>query len=175
MIICVSAFLLAILYKPILKIFYPIKYEEIVSEAAQTYGVEKEFIYAIIKCESGFDENAHSCAGAVGLMQIMPGTFKWLQNYTQGSKMSEKELSDPKTNIMYGTLLISILRKKYHNDETVLSSYNAGESVVKRWLSDKTISEDGVKLDNIPYKETKDYVNRVKTARWIYKKLYFEL
>ncbi len=157
------------------RIFYPIKYEDIVSEASQTYSVEKELIYAIIKCESGFDEHAHSHAGAIGLMQLMPETFEWLQTYTHNSKLNESELKNPKINIMYGTLLISILRKKYISDEIVLSSYNAGESVVKRWLSDKKVSADGIKFDNIPYKETRDYISRVKTTKKLYKKLYFEL
>ena len=153
--------------------FYPIKYEKMVSEASETYGVEKELIYAIIKCESGFDEHACSHAGAVGLMQIMPETFKWLQTQDSGLATNEKELKNPRTNIMCGTFLISMLRKKYRSDDTVLSSYNAGESVVKRWLNDKSTSADGVNLDNIPYKETRDYVKRVKTAKNFYKKLYF--
>lgn len=169
----VSAFLTAVLYKPVLKMFYPIKYEDIVTEASETYGVEKELIYAIIKCESGFDEHACSHAGAVGLMQIMPETFKWLKANNSDSQLHEKELENPRTNIMYGTLFISMLRKKYISDDTILSSYNAGESTVKRWLSNKSISADGVKLDNIPYKETKDYVNKVKAAKKFYKNLYF--
>ncbi len=171
---CALIFLVAVSYKPLLRFFYPIKYQETVSKASETYGVEKELIYAIIKCESGFDEHARSRAGAVGLMQIMPETFKWLQTQTSDSKLSKEKLEDPKINIMYGTLLISILRRKYSNDDTVLSSYNAGDSVVKRWLGDKKISADGIKLDNIPYKETRNYVNKIKTAKKIYKKLYFE-
>ncbi len=157
-----------------LKAFYPIKYEDIVSKDSETYGVEKELIYAIIKCESGFDENARSPADAVGLMQITPDTFKWLQKYIPESHFGEDELKNPEVNIAYGTLLISILRKKYSTDETVLSAYNAGETVVKRWLSDKNVSKDGVNFNTIPYKETRDYVNRVKTAKKIYKKLHFE-
>lgn len=169
----ISAGLASVLYKPVLKIFYPVKYEESVTKASKIYGVEKELIYAIIRCESGFDERAFSRAGAVGLMQIMPETFKWLHRYDSDPEPEKKELGDPETNIMYGTLLVSILRKKYNSDDLVLSSYNAGDSVVKRWLSDKKVSRDGINLSDIPYKETKDYVNKVKTAKKFYKKLYF--
>jgi soluble lytic murein transglycosylase len=153
--------------------FYPVKYEETVLEASATYGVEKELIYAIIKCESGFDEHAHSHAGAVGLMQIMPETFRWLQTCDSDLKLNEKDLENPETNIKCGTLLISMLRKKYGDEDIVLSSYNAGISVVRRWLNDKSVSADGVHLHNIPYKETKDYVSRVKIAKKFYKELYF--
>ena len=74
---------------------------------------------------------------------------------------------------MYGTLLISLLLEKYGDEEVALCAYNAGETVVKRWLDNKNISKDGKTLENIPYKETRRYVKRVKRAKKIYKMLYF--
>ena len=71
-----------------MKSFYPIKYKTEVEEASNNYGIEKELIYAIIKCESGFDKEAHSHANAIGLMQITPDTFKWLQLYTREKGLS---------------------------------------------------------------------------------------
>lgn len=152
---------------------FPKKYESIVNEASATYNVEKETIYAIIKCESGFDSDAHSHAGAQGLMQITPDTFKWLQLRTKDKNTDIKRLKNPYVNIMYGTFFISFLRKKYGNEEVVLSAYNAGEATVKRWLDDKGISKNGKTLDNIPYKETRRYVKRVQLIKKIYKMLYF--
>lgn len=162
-------------YKSALKFFYPIKYEDIVLKASETYKVDKELIFAIIKCESGFDKNAHSRANACGLMQITPETFDWLKTcYTHDEKASNSQLKTPEVNILYGTLLISILLKKYENEETALSAYNAGISATDRWLSSKNHSPDGFNLENIPYKETRDYISRVKKAKNIYKKLYFK-
>ena len=152
---------------------FPIKYESIVNEASATYNVEKETIYAIIKCESGFDSNAHSHADAQGLMQITPDTFKWLQLHTREKDADIKRLKNPYVNIMYGTLFISLLREKYGNEEAALSAYNAGETVVKRWLDDKNVSKDGKTLESIPYKETRRYVKRVQWVKKIYKMLYF--
>lgn len=157
----------------VMKYLYPLEYESIVNIASKTYGVEKECIYAIIKCESGFDSDAHSHADALGLMQITPDTFKWLQLYSHEGPIDARKLKAPYINIMYGTLLVSILREKYSDEEVVLSAYNAGETVVKRWLSDKNISADGKKLSRIPYGETRRYVGRVKMAKKIYKILYF--
>lgn len=167
-------FLVMKFQKPILKFFYPIEFCDIVSEASETYGVEKEFIYAIIKCESGFDPNAKSKANAIGLMQITPDTFEWLQKSHTHKKISLEELSSPKINIMYGTLLISILREKYDDEKVALCAYNAGETTTKRWLNDKNFSLNGKTLNKIPYKETFKYVRRVMSAKKIYKKLYFE-
>lgn len=159
--------------KILMKAFYPVKYEDVITKASKTYNVEKELIYAIIKCESDFDQNAHSHADAIGLMQITPDTFNWLRMNLHEKCVSSDMLKDPETNIMYGTLLISLLRRKYHNDDIVLCAYNAGETPVKRWLLDKKISSDGFNLQNIPYKETRNYVKKVKFAKKIYKKLYF--
>ncbi len=152
---------------------FPLKYEPIVNEASATYNVEKETIYAIIKCESGFDSDAHSHADAQGLMQITPDTFKWLLLHTKEKNADIKRLKNPYVNIMYGTLLISLLREKYGDEEVSLSAYNAGETVVKRWLDDKNVSKDGKTLDDIPYKETRKYVKRVQWTKKIYKMLYF--
>lgn len=161
-------------YKYIMQILYPLKYEEIISKVSSKYEVEKELIYAIIKCESGFDEKAHSRANAHGLMQITPETFEWLKTcYTHDTKVSTQDLKKPEVNIIYGTLLISILNKKYSCEQEVLSAYNAGMTTVERWLSDEKTSSNGKDLDHIPYKETRDYVERVKKAKKIYKKLYF--
>lgn len=184
--ICKKIKILLVLFISILAVFlafwgfrflveslFPLKYESIVNKASKTYNVEKETIYAIIKCESGFDSDAHSHADAQGLMQITPDTFKWLKMRTNEKNVDISQLKDPYVNIMYGTLLVSLLMGKYGDEEVALSAYNAGETVVKRWLDDKNVSKDGKTLENIPYKETCKYVKRVKRAKKIYKMLYF--
>ncbi len=168
-------FVSSFVYKSAFRFFYPLKYECIISKASNDYNVEKELILAIIKCESGFDTNAHSKANAHGLMQITPETFDWLKMcFTHDENLSISKLDSPEINISYGTLFISILMKKYKNEDTALSAYNAGMTTVDRWLSGKEYSKDGFKLEYIPYKETRNYVKRVKEAKNIYKKLYFK-
>ena len=172
--IAVLIFLIFIFgYVFFLKSIYPIKYETIVNETSKRYNIEPELIYAVIKSESGFDPNARSSAGALGLMQITPDTFLWLQTYTKEKFENESELFNPDVNIRYGALFLQILRGKYSSDDLVLCAYNAGMSTVDKWLKDENISNYGEELKFIPYKETKDYLNKIKKSKEIYRALYF--
>ena len=155
-----------------MKIVYPIKYEDTVNDACTKYEVEPELIYAIIKNESNFDENAISGAGACGLMQITKATFDWLLMYTN-EDLSENDLLNPEININYGVMMMSILKNRYFSEEVALSAYNAGMSTVDRWLKNENYTKNGEELYFVPYKETRDYVKRVEETKSIYKNLYF--
>ena len=160
--------------KVVMKCIYPLKYTDFVEEASCNCGVEKELVYAIIKCESGFDENAESHAGACGLMQITPETFEWLKTHAKKIPVKiDEDIHDPRTNIMLGTLFVSMLMNKYENEKLVLCAYNAGMSVVDRWLRSSGNFQDTHDIENIPYPETKNYVKKVERAKKIYKELYF--
>lgn len=152
---------------------YPKKYEDIVNEISIKYNLKPQLIYAVIKTESNFDPNAKSWAGAVGLMQITEDTFDWLQSITKES-IPHEYLYDPYININYGTMFLSMLREKYYSEEVMLSAYNAGMTPVERWLKDEKLSLLGEELSYIPYKETRNYVEKVIQSRRMYDKLYFE-
>lgn len=168
-----SLFITVFSYNKFMHIVYPVKYQDIVSESCEKYGVEPELVYAIIKSESNFDENAKSAAGAYGLMQITADTFKWLQIYTGDSNLSIQDLLNPQININYGTMLISMLKNKYFSEEVALCAYNAGMSTVDKWLKDEKYTENGEELSFVPYKETRDYALKVSETKFIYKNLYF--
>lgn len=174
--LCVISVILYIWgYNIFLKKAYPIKYEQIVLEASQRYNIEPELIYAVIKNESDFLEDAESNAGAKGLMQITDDTFAWLQLYRGNPGMDSSYLKDPSINIDYGVMFICILRKKYGTDDhLVLSAYNAGMNAVERWLKDDKLSDDGEELKAIPYNETRRYIEKVIQSKSVYKKLYFK-
>lgn len=160
-------------YKAILKAVYPIKYEDIVNEMSKEYNIEPELIYAVIKTESGFDNGAKSSAGALGLMQITPKTFEWLKKNKKRTLNEPEEILNPKVNIGYGVLFLSILREKYDSEILVLCAYNAGMSAVDRWIREKKVSKNEKDFQVIPYKETKYYVKKVKGCKRMYKMLYF--
>lgn len=150
---------------------YPIKYNEIVTEYSELYSVDKALVYAVINCESRFDSNAVSKVGALGLMQITPETFQWLQTKDDGDEVLEtEELYDPETNIKYGVLLLSLNLQEFGNTETALASYNAGRGVVTKWLSDPEISTDSVTLNTVPYTETAEYIKKVMKNYSVYTK-----
>ena len=152
---------------------YPLKYQNEVNAASQSYGVDKSLIYAVIRTESGFDPEADSRVGASGLMQLMPTTFEWLQTYYDGEiTMDADKLLDPGINIDYGTKFLKFLLERYKSEQAAIAAYNAGFGAVDGWLSDSRYSSDGVNLDTIPYDETSNYVVKVENAREKYRELY---
>lgn len=151
---------------------YPQKYSEYVEKYSDEFGVPEYIIYSTIKVESGFDSSAESSAGAVGLMQLMPDTFRYLVSELKETYQADL-IYGPETNIRYGTYYLSKLYMKYKNWDTVYAAYNGGETNVDGWLADKQYSEDGVTLDSIPFKETKKYVAKMNRAIEVYTRLYY--
>ncbi len=151
---------------------HPREYSEYVEKYSAEYGVPEYIIYSVIKVESGFDSSAKSSAGAIGLMQLMPDTFKGLV-----AEMKETYQADliygPETNIRYGTYYLSKLYLKYQKWDTVYAAYNAGETKVDEWLDDGEFSEDGKALQSIPYSETEKYVAKINKAAETYMRLYY--
>ena len=154
-------------------IFYPQKYTESVERYSDEFGVDKNLVYAVIRTESGFREEVESHAGAVGLMQLMPETFTWLQDNLDGEVIyTADKLKDPDINIRYGTYFLSYLIGEYGDVRTACAAYNAGMSNVEDWLTDSRYSQDGSTLSVIPYQETAGYVEKVEQAREIYRRIY---
>ena len=156
---------------------HPLEYSEIVSKYSLEYGVPESVIYATIKTESGFDNEAVSSAGAIGLMQMMPSTFEWLASEEHlDEPLTIDDLKDPEISIKYGTYYLAYLGRKFdHNPRTVAAAYNAGEGRVATWLSSHEYSDMKGNLTDIPYKETRSYVKKINDAIDMYKKLYPDL
>lgn len=157
---------------------YPLKYEELVAEAAAEYNVDIALVYGIMRTESGFDPEAVSPVGAIGLMQIMPDTFTWLQNYRTNFMPEEvlepEELYKPEVNIDYGVYLLGYLLEQYDNNVSlVICSYNAGHGNVDAWLADGTLDAENVTAEDIPFPETSNYLTKVSSAMDMYNQLYF--
>ena len=152
---------------------YPQRFSDEVAEFSVLYGVPEYIIYAVIKVESDFSSNAVSDAGAIGLMQITPDTFDWVSMLMKRTA-EQGMMYDPRTNIEYGTYLLSYLYMKYNRWDTVFAAYNAGVARVDAWLSDEEYADGDGRLIKIPYAETDKYVNKVNDAIRIYKRLYYK-
>ena len=157
--------------KIVLNELYPQKYEDLVQKYATEYGISENLLFAIIKTESGFNENAKSGAGALGLTQITEDTFNWLLTKT-GEEYAFEDLKNPEISIKYGALFISMLIDEFENTDTAIAAYHAGRGQVNAWLQDPSVSSNGKTLDDIPIAATAHYVYKVNRAINIYENLY---
>ena len=159
----------------IMKNMYSRKYENIVELYSQKYQVDPNLIFAIIKAESNFNATAVSGKGAKGLMQLMEDTAKdvckKVDTKIDTNKVGDK-LLDADINIELGTKYISILLEKYNNIAIALTAYNAGIGTVDNWIEKGIIQNDGEDIQNIPYKETNNYVRKILRDYKIYQKIY---
>lgn len=171
--IVVVIFLLRWSHTRFLQKMYPRTYSEIVVKEAKQNSLDPNLVYAVIRQESNFDPDAASNAGAIGLMQLTPDTFEWLQKKESSDSVNSKDtLYQPSVNIRYGCRFLSLLLKKYGIRRTALCAYNAGMGRVDTWLKDSKTSKDGKNLDSIPYPETRNYALKVEQNFQQYQELY---
>ena len=156
----------------IMKKLYPLKYSEYVEKYAEEYNMDKYMVYAIIKAESNFDENAKSSSNAIGLMQIMEITAIEAAR-KMDLEVTEEDLFKPDLNINIGLKYFTYLLNQYDNNYPLaIIAYNAGMGNVDAWIKDGTIKEDGTDIENVPFKETNNYVRKILRDYEIYKGLY---
>lgn len=156
----------------VMELSYPRKYKSIVTEQAAEYDLEESLVYAVIKAESNFDAEAVSSVGAVGLMQMMPETFYWMQTHV-GETYDESALYEPEVSIRFGCALLRLLLSEYGDLTVALCAYNAGMGNVASWLSDSAYSDDGKTLKAIPFGETEAYVQKVLQYKETYEEIYY--
>jgi soluble lytic murein transglycosylase-like protein len=120
------------------------QYDALITENAAVHGVSPHLVRAVIQQESGFNANARSVKGAMGLMQLMPAT---------AAELGVTDPYSPSENIRGGVAYLKGLLVKFQqNVELALAAYNAGPTAVTRY---GTVP---------PYRETQNYVTRIKTA-----------
>lgn len=145
---------------------FPIKYKGIIVEYSERYDLPPELVSSLINAESGFQSDAVSGAGAVGLMQVLPSTASEIARKC-GAK--DFDLLNPKTNIEFGCCYLRYLLDFYDGDVVyALCSYNAGLNNVKYWDFDGDI-------EKIPIEQTKNYVKKIIKNLTIYKQFYYKI
>lgn len=169
-----AAFVLKYAYERYVHATYPLKYQDDVKAASEKYNIDEALIYGVIKTESNFNPDAVSGAGAIGLMQITPDTFEWIQTYYKDDDYTVDDLKNYSVNIDYGTHILSILMDMYGDEDTAVCAYNAGIGRVDGWLADKQYSDDGKTLKTLPFAETENYRHKVQLNKNAYIKLYFQ-
>lgn len=156
-------------------IFYPKKYEVYVEKYCKLYAVEPDLVYAIIKQESNFNENAKSFAGARGLMQVLPATAREVAEDLNGINEETLDLNDEETNIQIGIKYLSSLIKRYNgNIYIATAAYNAGLGNVDKWFKEEYETYDTYEkiIEKIEFEETRKYTTNVIKYYNMYKKIY---
>ena len=149
----------------VMRTIYPLRYEEVIRQASEENGLEPTFVAAVIYTESRFRPDVESHRDAYGLMQLLPQSA----HYIQRKSGIEGDYRDPKVNIRLGTWFLGYLNDRYEGDERLmLAAYNSGEGTVDAWVSDEgfDIAKD------IPYKETREYVERALESQKTYQEIY---
>jgi soluble lytic murein transglycosylase len=142
-------------------LLYPQPFFAEVKAAAQLAQLTPELIYAVLRQESLYRSDAVSSAGARGLMQLMPETARRTARQWQLPKPGPVDLLEPAVNIPLGAANLRMLLDQLDDQMPVaLAGYNAGIGAAMRWLPAEPIDAD-VWIENIPYEETRDYVQRV--------------
>ncbi|MGL5415636.1 MAG: lytic transglycosylase domain-containing protein [Clostridium sp.] len=154
---------------------FPYAHKDIVNEYSKEYNLDPLLVLSVMKAESGFNENAHSHKDAIGLMQITKSTGAWIWEQMGGTNFNPDVLYNENTNIKMGCWYLNNLSKEFNgNRELILAAYNAGRGNVNKWLKNPEYSKDGKTLTVIPFKETKNYVDRIDFNYEVYKLLYRE-
>lgn len=156
---------------------YPLRYETEIAGAAGQFHVDPYLVAAVVKAESGFDPEAKSNAGAVGLMQLMPATADWIAARDDWPGASKPDLRDPTENLDLGTYYLAFLLDRFHDVPTALAAYNAGHGVVEQWLAARGArpmdgSPTTLLAADIPFPETRSFVERVGRFRDLYRQIY---
>lgn len=142
-------------------LLYPRPFDFDVREASRRTGLDQSFIYAIIRQESLYRADAGSSAGALGLMQLLPETARLTARRVDLPVPSRAQLLQPSVNIPLGSSYLAYLVHRF-DGETALAAagYNAGPNAARRWLPPAPLDLD-VWAENIPFNETRAYVQRV--------------
>ena len=155
-----------------LELLYPMPYKDLVYWNSTAKEIEPHFIFALMRQESAFDAKIRSWANAIGLMQIIPPTGKFLAKREGIEFTSAAILTNPETNVRLGTTYIRDLLAKYDNPIWVLTNYNAGPRPTLRWKKRLKNKEEDVLVEEISYWETRNYVKKVLGNFWTYQSLY---
>lgn len=150
-----------------LELRFPLRYKRLALEQAWQVGIEPEWILAVLRQESVFAPKIASSAGAIGLMQLMPTTAGPLAEELGLSAPSRWDLSDPALSITLGANYLAKMRDRFGHPALATAAYNAGPARVRRWLPQVCTDVD-LWIAEIPFAETRRYVERVMTYRVIY-------
>ncbi len=152
-----------------LDIRFPMAYRSSLVNAAKAREIHPSWVFAITRQESAFMADARSHVGATGLMQLMPATAKETARRFDIPLSSHQQVLNPNTNIQLGAAYLSQIYGQFKGNRVLASAaYNAGPGRVRQWLRNAEHLPFDVWVENIPFDETRQYVQNVLTYSVIY-------
>ncbi|MDJ0570964.1 MAG: transglycosylase SLT domain-containing protein [Pleurocapsa sp. MO_192.B19] len=149
---------------------FPFPYQDKILRYAKQDQINPLLVISVMRKESTFNPEIDSVVGAVGLMQIVPPTAEWVAEQIDLPKYS---LTNPEDNIKIGTWYLAHNHNRYRNSSLLaVASYNAGTGNVNQWLERYDVDSPDRFVEQIPFAETKDYVEGVFGNYWNYLRLY---
>jgi soluble lytic murein transglycosylase len=139
---------------------YPMPYQDVFRGYAATHGVDEAWVLAVVRQESRFITDARSSAGAAGLMQVMPGTARYVAAKIGLRNYRPKAVTNLETNVTLGTGYLKLVMEQLGHPVLASAAYNAGPKRARRWRDDKPL-EGAIYIESIPFSETRDYVKKV--------------
>jgi soluble lytic murein transglycosylase len=158
--------------KGIKEITLPLRHEDIIRQQAADKNLDPALIAAVIYQESKFRDRTSS-AGALGLMQLLPDTAHFIARKTGGTRFTTEDLSTPQVNIAYGSWYLRYLLDRYEENKTLaIAAYNGGEHNVDQWVERAGGEEGFDAVRDIPFPETRHYVQSVLEKERQYRESY---
>ena len=149
---------------------FPFPYQQEILNYSQQEKINPLLVLSVMRKESTFEPNISSRVGALGLMQVIPRTANWV---AKQANIQDYVLSKPEDNIKIGTWYLAYNHKRYQDNSLfAVASYNAGTGNVNQWLRRYNTKDLDVFAEQIPFQETKDYVEGVFGNYWNYLRLY---
>jgi soluble lytic murein transglycosylase len=150
----------------------PLRHDDIIRQQASDKDLDPALIAAVIYEESRFRDQT-SDMGARGLMQITPETADFIAQRSGGIRFRQEDLATPQINIAYGSWFLRYLLDHYDGNETLaIAAYNAGQTNVDGWVERAGGPEGFDAARDVPFPETRAYVENVQERRGEYRDHY---
>jgi len=166
------ALAMPLLRKTVNELTLPLAWSDVIRQQAAAKHLDPALIAGVIYAETKFDPR-NSAAGAMGPMQVMPQTAAFLARRSGATTFTTSDLNTPRVNIAYGSYYLRYLLNEYHgNVSLALAAYNGGETNVDHWLAEARADGHPFTISDIPFPETRAYVQRVLSAEQEYRSKY---
>lgn len=155
------------------RLLFPIGWEDRLRARSERHRLDPYLVAALIRQESEFHAGARSRAGALGLMQIMPGTGRGLFRRLGISGFTNRKLTVPDISLRLGTFHLKEVLAQFGGElEKTLAGYNAGERRIGQWMALGPFEDNEEFAETIPFSETRGYVQSVLRNRAMYERIY---